>query len=230
MPEHPIVAALLDFSMRPMEPIRGHVVPLAAGRVLEIGVGTGLNAARYDPSRITEIVGIEPDPHMLKRARPRFEAAPYPARLVQAGAEALPFDDRSFDEVVCTFVLCTIPDVRAAVREMFRVLVPGGTLHFAEHTRSDHRPTMAVQRALQPAWAFFAGGCQLSRDPVGLLEEAGFELVAVHGHGRGLLNVTPVLRGCAVRPLHRGTAAAPGGPPTAGVRSPARGSASKPPR
>ncbi len=200
MPEHPIVAAVLDLAMRPLEPVRERVVPRASGRVLEIGVGTGLNAARYDPARIVELVGIEPDPHMLRRAAPRFEAAPYPSRLLQVGAEALPFDDTSFDEVVCTFTLCTIPEVERAVREMYRVLRPGGRLHFAEHTRSDYRPMHALQRGLQPAWGLFAGGCQLARDPVALLEGAGFELVEVHGHGRGPLNVTPVHRGLARRP------------------------------
>jgi ubiquinone/menaquinone biosynthesis C-methylase UbiE len=196
---HPVVAAILDFTMRPLEGVRHKVVPLASGRVLEIGVGTGLNAEVYDPSRVLRLVGIEPDPHMLKRARPRFAGAPFEVELVQIGAEDMPFDDDSFDTVVLTFTLCTIPDVQGALAEMHRVLQPGGVLHFAEHTRSDHRLMAGVQDLLNPVWGLFSGGCNLNRDAVGLLRDAGFDIDELHGHGRGRLNLTPVHRGRAVK-------------------------------
>lgn len=196
---HPVVAAILDFTMQPLETVRRRVVPEVAGRVLEVGVGTGLNAALYDPSRVLELVGIEPDPHMLKRARPRFEAADYGVELVQIGAEAMPFADDAFDSVVVTFVLCTIPRVEDALREMHRVLKPGGVLHFAEHTRSDHRLMAGVQDLLNPVWGVFSGGCNLNRDALQLLRDAGFTLDDVHGHGRGALNLTPVHRGRALK-------------------------------
>lgn len=198
---HPIIAAVLDLAMLPLEPVRRRVVPEVAGRVLEIGVGTGLNASLYDPARVLELVGIEPDPHMIGRARPRFEAAPYQVELLQVGAEAMPFEDASFDAVVTTFTLCTIPKVEEAVREMYRVLAPGGVLHFAEHTRSDHALMAGFQDVLNPVWGWFSGGCNLNRDAVGLLRGAGFELDEVHDHGRGPLNLTPVHRGRARRPL-----------------------------
>ncbi len=196
---HPVVAATLDFAMRPLDPLRDKVVPQARGRVLEVGVGTGLNLDRYNAAGITELVGLEPDPHMLRRARPRFAAAPMPARLVHAGAEAMPFDDAHFDELVVTFVMCTIPDVAAGMREMQRVLRPGGVLRFVEHTHSDHGPMRWVQGTLDPLWGHFAGGCHLNRDPVALLTTAGFELTELHPHGRGPWNLTPMQRGIARR-------------------------------
>jgi ubiquinone/menaquinone biosynthesis C-methylase UbiE len=196
---HPIVAAVLDLVMWPLERVRTRVVPDARGRVLEIGVGTGLNAAHYDPSGVLELVGIEPDPHMLKRAQPRFDSAPYSVELMQIGAEDMPFDDASFDAVVTTFTLCTIPDVEGAVREMHRVLAPGGVLHFAEHTRSDYRLTAGLQDAINPVWGLFSGGCNLNRNAVALLRDAGFSVEALHDHGRGPLNLTPVHRGRAVK-------------------------------
>ncbi|MEZ4320952.1 MAG: class I SAM-dependent methyltransferase [Myxococcota bacterium] len=199
---HPLVAATLDFTMRPLQRLRSKVVPRAAGHVLEIGVGTGLNAALYDPTRVLDLVGIEPDPHMLRRATPRYDALRSTSdgiavELLQVGAEALPFEADRFDAIVVTFVLCTIPCVEDALREMHRVLAPDGVLHFAEHTRSDHRVMAGLQDLLNPVWGVFAGGCHLNRDALALLGDAGFALGEVHGHGRGPLGLTPVHRGTA---------------------------------
>lgn len=201
---HPVLAAVLDLAMRPMAGLRHKVVPLAAGRVLEVGVGTGLNAAVYATDQLTELVGIEPDPHMLARARPRYDALPLPVRLVQCGAEAMPFADGHFDTIILTFTLCTIPDVESAVREMFRVLAPGGTLHFAEHTTSDHRPMQIVQGVVDPVWNRLAGGCHLTRDAVQLLERGGFQVESVYPHGRGPFRMAPIHRGLARKPVQQG--------------------------
>jgi len=194
---HPIVAAVLDLVMKPLEKVRHRVVPNAAGRVLEIGVGTGLNAEIYDPSKVLELVGVEPDPYMIKRARPRFDKADYAVELLQLGAEDMPFDDAHFDAVVVTFTLCTIPDVEGAIAEMYRVLAPDGVLHFAEHTRSDSRMMAGIQDALNPVWGLFSGGCNLNRDAVGLLGAAGFEMEEVSGLGRSAFSLLPVHRGTA---------------------------------
>lgn len=192
---HPILAACLDVAMRGLARHRPEVVGAATGRVLEIGVGTGLNLPLYGD---VELVGVEPDPHMLRRARARAATLGRPVELLPASAEALPFPDASFDTVVATFVFCTIPDVRRAAAEALRVLRPGGTLVFAEHVASTYPSVAAIQRGLDPAWQVFAGGCHLTRDPVTILREAGAAEVSATPRGPRW-TLTPVVAGRVVR-------------------------------
>ena len=166
---HPVVASLLDAAMYSFRRTRAKLIPQATGEVLEIGLGTGANLEFY--GNITSLTAVEPDPHMRRRALARAEAAAFPVEVLSVGAESLPFEDQSFDTVVATWVLCTIPDPRAAVQEMKRVLRPGGTLLFAEHTVSPTAAPAAVQRLLDPCWCRLAGGCHLDRDSIGLLRE-----------------------------------------------------------
>jgi len=194
---HPWLAATLDWVMRPLAKIRPRVVPKARGQVLEIGVGTGLNAPLYDTDAVETWHGIEPDPHMRRRAKPRLAALPFPTELHSAGAEDLPFPDDHFDTLVCTFTLCTIPNVTAACAEMNRVLKPDGLLVFAEHTVSDSAPMKALQGWLNPLWRPLAGGCHLDRDPVYLLQQAGFQVYRLQGSGRKPWNLTPIHYGRA---------------------------------
>ena len=196
---HPILARCMDLAMRPLAPIRDRVVPDAAGRVLEIGVGTGLNLDRYRTDRVSDYVGIEPDPHMRARAIPRAAALPFPARIVDASAEALPFDPGTFDEVVLTFTLCTVDDPAAALAEIHRVLIAGGRVRFAEHTASDHAAMAWLQRLVDPVWTRLSGGCHLDRDPVALIADSGFVIEAIDGHGRRPHNLAPIHRGVARR-------------------------------
>lgn len=167
---HPILAACLDYAMAGLARYRPAVVGAARGRVLEIGVGTGLNLPLYGD---VDLVGVEPDPHMLRRAHARLERSGRSAELLPASAEALPFPDASFDTVVATFVFCTIPDAGRAAAEALRVLAPGGVLLFAEHVASPLSAVAGVQRALDPVWQRLGGGCHLTRDPVALLRAAG---------------------------------------------------------
>ena len=194
---HPWLASMLDWTMRPLYPARRLVVPEARGRVLEVGVGTGLNFGLYRD--VESLAGVDPDPHMLARARPRAAALPFPAELHQTGAEDLPFADAHFDTAVVTFTLCTIPDPPAALAEVRRVLKPAGRLLFVEHTRSIQPIVSRVQRALTPLWKRIGGGCHLDRAATDLLGDAGFEVretTAVWGERWTLL---PVYRGVAVR-------------------------------
>src|SRR5215208_2626885 len=140
---------------------RRALVGQASGRVLEIGAGTGLNARHYADD--AELVLSEPDEAMADRLRHRMASLRRPATIVVAGAEALPFGDREFDTVVSTLVLCTVPDQEAALREVHRVLKPGGRLLFIEHVRSDSPRWARWQDRLNGPWRAFADGCNCNR-------------------------------------------------------------------
>jgi ubiquinone/menaquinone biosynthesis C-methylase UbiE len=194
---HPWLARTLDFVMRPMYPARRLVVPDATGAVLEVGVGTGLNFGLYRD--VASLAGVDPDPYMLERARPRAAALPFPTEMHQAGAERMPFADARFDTAVITFTLCTIPDPAAALAEVRRVLKPGGRLLFVEHTRSIQRATGLVQDALTPLWKTIGGGCHLNRPAAELIRAAGFHLPRTESVFRETWTLFPVYRGVAER-------------------------------
>jgi SAM-dependent methyltransferase len=190
---HPVVAAGLDLAMAGFAHLRPRVVGAARGRVLEVGAGTGSNFALYSPE-VTEVVAIEPDPHMRRRAEARLGGARVPLSLLPYGAEALPFADGSFDDAVLTWVLCTIPDVEAACAEVFRVLRPGGRALFIEHVGASSAWMRGAQRAVEPAWKRLAGGCHLTRAPDALLRDAGFEVEVLRALG-GACSPVPLLHG-----------------------------------
>lgn len=171
--QHPVLAALYDVLMLPGELLglrsqRARTAGAATGRVLEVGVGTGLSLPFYVGA--DEVVGVDPDPHMLRGARDRAAQARCPVRLVEADAESLPFDDDEFDAVVMTLALCTIPDPDAAIREALRVLKPDGRLHFLEHVRSGAPGIGRLQDLATPAWMRVAGGCHPNRRTVETIE------------------------------------------------------------
>jgi ubiquinone/menaquinone biosynthesis C-methylase UbiE len=194
-PEHPWLAAALDVVMRRLYPARELVVPQATGAVLEVGVGTGLNFDLY--RGIDELVGVEPDPHMLARARVRAAALPFPVELHQAGAERMPFPDARFDTAVVTFTLCTIPDPVAALAELRRVLRPGGRLLFVEHTRSSQPVLAGVQDLLTPLWKRIGGGCHLNRPALDLVRQQGFTVTDVAPVWRDRWTLMPIYRATA---------------------------------
>jgi ubiquinone/menaquinone biosynthesis C-methylase UbiE len=175
---HPIFAALYDpigasMERRWMGRRRRRLLAGARGAVLEIGGGTGANLAHY--RSVDRVTIAEPDPFMRKRIGPKLENARVPVEVSEAGAEALPFPDGSFDTVVSTFVLCTVPDQEAALDEVRRVLRPGGRLLFIEHVRA--AGSMARwQDRLEPLWRRLLGGCHPNRDTVAAIEDAGFEI------------------------------------------------------
>jgi ubiquinone/menaquinone biosynthesis C-methylase UbiE len=195
---HPWLARTLDFVMRPMYPARRLVVPEASGKVLEVGVGTGLNFGLYGD--VESLTGVDPDPHMLERARPRAATLPFPTELLETGAEAMPFADAHFDTAVVTFTLCTIPAPEAALAEVRRVLRPGGTLLFVEHTRSIQPLFAAFQDGLTPLWKLIGGGCHLNRRAVELVRAAGFRVRHTEPVWQERWTLFPVYRGVAERP------------------------------
>lgn len=159
------------------EPIRRQrekVVPLARGRVLEIGVGSGLNLAHYDRGQVTTVCGIDPAVELQDRSRQRAVASGLDVQLLTGSAESIPFPDASFDAVVTTFTLCSIPNVVAALRESRRVLKPSGRLLFAEHGLSADANVARWQNRLNPLWLRLSGGCNMNRPIAPLLRDGGF--------------------------------------------------------
>ncbi len=155
---------------------RRQVVPLAAGRVLEIGIGTGLNLEHYDRARVESIVGLDPGVQMHPLALRRSRRVGLEVELVGLSAERIPYPDASFDTVLVTYALCTIAEPAAALREMRRVLKPGGRLIFCEHGAALDPSVRRCQQRLTPWWRKVAGGCHLDRDIPALIAAAGFRL------------------------------------------------------
>lgn len=147
----------LACATKPIRKQREKVIPLATGRVLEVGIGTGLNLPFYDRSRVKTIVGVDPGLSMHRLALQRSQQAGIAVQLVGLSAEKLAIADASFDTVVSTYTLCTIPDPLAALKEMRRVLAPGGRLLFSEHGRAPDAGVARWQTRLQPYWGKIAG-------------------------------------------------------------------------
>jgi ubiquinone/menaquinone biosynthesis C-methylase UbiE len=174
--ERHVLPWLVDLacSVGPVRRQRRKIVPLARGRVLEIGIGTGLNLEHYDKSRVEKIVGLDPGLEMHPQARRRSRRAGLEVELMGLSAERIPYDNASFDTVLVTYSLCTIADPAAALKEMRRVLKPGGRLIFCEHGLAPDASVRRWQGRLTPVWSRLAGGCHLDRDIPRLLQEAGF--------------------------------------------------------
>lgn len=153
---------------------RAELVPAARGKVLEVGIGSGLNFEYYDASRISSLTGIDPSTGLLSYARRRLKNIAFRVELMAVNAEQIPLEDASIDTVVVTFSLCTIPDVTAALVEMHRVLKPDGQLLFCEHGRAPDPKVQRWQKRLDPLWGKLAGGCHLSRDIPLLLRQSHF--------------------------------------------------------
>ncbi len=179
--ERHILPYLLDVmcGLNTVSEQRQKVVPLAYGNVLEIGIGTGLNIAHYDKSRVTKITGVDPALRLHRLAQRRIQRAGIEVDLIGLSAEKLPIADASFDSAVTTFTLCTIPDPVAALKEIRRVLKPGGKLFFFEHGRAPEESVRRWQARMQPLWTPLFGGCQLGRDIPALLTAAGFAPAAL---------------------------------------------------
>lgn len=171
-----VLPYLMDFAcgLPMVQAQRRLLVPQAQGRVLEVGMGTGRNLPFYDRQRVSFVVGVDPAMQMHRLAQRRSRQAGIAVELMGLSTEHLPATDASFDTVVCTYTLCSIPDPLQALHEMRRVLVPGGRLLFCEHGRAPDETVRRWQDRLQPLWGPLAGGCHLGRDVPALLEAAGF--------------------------------------------------------
>lgn len=176
--ENHVLPRFIDFAcgQEPISIQRQKVVPKAEGRVLEVGMGSGLNLPFYDPSRVELVWGLEPSEGMRRRARERVARSPFPVEWMSLPGEEIPLEDHSADTVLLTYTLCTIPDFRSALAQMRRVLKPGGRLLFSEHGAAPDPSVRKWQDRINPFWKKMAGGCNINRDVPSLLSEAGFEV------------------------------------------------------
>jgi ubiquinone/menaquinone biosynthesis C-methylase UbiE len=178
---HPIAARLFATGVGHIDSLgaashRQRLLEGVAGRVLEIGAGTGISFTDYAPGAVPSLVAIEPEPYLRERAERAAVAAPVPVSVVDATAERLPFGDASFDVAVTSRVLCSVQDPAAALGELQRVLRPGGELRFYEHVASIDPGLARWQRALDLVWPWMAGGCHASRDTARAITDAGFAI------------------------------------------------------
>lgn len=173
-----IVPRIVHFtcSRKPNMRQRAKVVPLARGRILEVGFGSGLNLPFYDAAKVQHIWALDPSSEMWVLAQERVHAVDFSVELLNASAEEIPLRDHSADAVLITYTLCTLPDVQRALHEMARVLKPGGDLIFCEHGVAPDESVRRWQNRLNPIWRALGGGCNLNRPIPLLLEQGGFRL------------------------------------------------------
>ena len=166
-------------SAKPVQRQRQKVVPLAEGRVLEVGIGSGLNLPYYDPAKIERVIGLDPAEEMLRYARRASKNLPFAVEYLALEGENIPLERHSVDTVLVTYTLCTIADAIAALDGMRRVLRPSGRLIFCEHGSAPDDSVRRWQRRLNPIWNRIGGGCNLDRDIPQLIESAGFRIDAI---------------------------------------------------
>ncbi|KQX46595.1 class I SAM-dependent methyltransferase [Paenibacillus sp. Root444D2] len=170
--------------MKPLETkrfidIRSELISKAKGEALEIGCGTGINFSFYKDVSVT---AIEPNPVLRKTSYKRASEAKTSIRVIEGNAERLSFADHSFDTVVGTLVLCTIPNPVEAIREISRVCKPTGTILLFEHVRHENSVIGKLQDLLSPIWKRACDGCHLNRDTIHLLKQEDIEIIEIKKH------------------------------------------------
>lgn len=156
--------------------LRSGVVPLAKGRVFEIGCGGGINQEFYDVGAVTHYAGIDPGEKLLEYARAEAEKKGWEADIKAGVGEDIPFENESFDTVVCTYTMCSVEDQAQVVKEMRRILKPGGQLLFLEHGRAPDASVAKWQDRIEPIWKPIGGGCHLTRPITSAVEQGGFKV------------------------------------------------------
>jgi len=194
-----VVPILTHLAMRQknLAAYRGRVVPAAEGRVLEIGIGSGLNLPFYSRN-VHHVIGLDPSPKLLAMARRTERWQSGLVEFVQGSAEKIPLESATIDTVVTTWTLCSIPDASGALHEMHRVLKSGGRLLFVEHGRAPDPNVVRWQDRLTPLWKRLGGGCHLNRAIATLIEGAGFQFERLEtGYIRGPKIMTFMYEGSA---------------------------------
>jgi|TARA_B100001057_G_scaffold208627_2_gene209321 ubiquinone/menaquinone biosynthesis C-methylase UbiE len=162
---------------KPISYQRKKVVPMAEGKVLEIGIGSGLNLPFYDKSKLDELWGLDPSEGLSEMAKQVADEEAMEVNFISAGAEEIPLPDNHFDSVLVTYTMCTIPEVHRANKEIQRVLKGNGRLIFCEHGEAPDKNIKKWQNRINPLWKKLAGGCNINRNIPSLIQESGFDIV-----------------------------------------------------
>lgn len=163
-------------SQKPNMIQRAKVIPQAQGNVLEIGIGSGLNLPFYDAALVKHLSAIDPSIETWNKNKINTQKLPFGFDFIQAFAEDIPADNNSFDTVVITYALCTIPDTQKALEEIKRVLKSNGKLLFCEHGKAPDAAVQKWQNSINPLWKKVGGGCHLNKDIPLLIKDNGFKI------------------------------------------------------
>ncbi|MCX8105730.1 MAG: class I SAM-dependent methyltransferase [Ignavibacterium album] len=173
-----IIPFFYDFSMDSEQINQGRksiLSKITEEKILEIGFGTGINLKFY-PENVKHIIGIDANEGMLKQAEQKISQSKIKIEIIHQSSESLPFEDESIDAVLSTYTLCSIKNVKSALKEIYRVLKPGGKYYFLEHGLADKPLTQKLQHLLNPIQNIWAGGCNLNRNISELISDSGFKI------------------------------------------------------
>ncbi|MFL2693545.1 MAG: class I SAM-dependent methyltransferase [Gammaproteobacteria bacterium] len=162
---------------KPVSYQRKKVVPLAEGKVLEVGIGSGLNLPFYDKAKIDEIWGLDPSEQLSEMAKQVADEESMEVKFISSGAEDIPLPDNYFDCVLVTYTMCTIPEVQRANQEIRRVLKEDGKMIFCEHGEAPDQNIRKWQNRINPFWGKLAGGCNINRKIPSLIQDSGFDII-----------------------------------------------------
>ena len=162
---------------KPVSYQRKKVVPLAEGKVLEVGIGSGLNLPFYDKAKIDEIWGLDPSEELSEMAKQVADEESMEVKFISSGAEDIPLPDNYFDCVLVTYTMCTIPEVQRANQEIRRVLKENGKMIFCEHGEAPDQNIRKWQNRINPFWGKLAGGCNINRKIPSLIQDSGFDII-----------------------------------------------------
>ena len=161
---------------KPQMKQREKIIPNAKGKVLEVGIGSGLNLSFYDPDKVTELVGIDPSLELWEKRQPVKDLG-FHYEFIKGVAEDMPFGKDNFDTIVITYTLCSIPDFQSALESLRKVLKPNGKFLFCEHGKAPDKNVLLTQNAINPIWKLIGGGCNINRDIPSIINGNGFKIL-----------------------------------------------------
>ena len=162
---------------KPINYQRDKIVPIAEGVVLDVGIGSGLNIPFYNKTKIKQLYGLDPSKELLDIAKSVAKEKKLEIEFLECGAESIPLPDKSIDNVLITYTMCTIPDVAISNSEIMRILKDDGKLLFCEHGLAPDKNIAKWQKRINPLWSKIAGGCNLNKDIPNLISSSGFKIL-----------------------------------------------------